>query len=645
LIATGSSTLKQPPKNLDLVCIGRTCVDLYGEQIGAPLESVQSFQMYVGGSASNVCIGAARLGLRAAMIARVGDDPLGRFVRTTFLDEDVDARGVRFDAERLTGLITLAIRKCDDFPRVFYYENSADLALSEADIDADLVASAEVLLVTGTHFSRPNLAAASRKAIRIAKENRRRVVFDVDYRPVLWGLAGHALGAQMFVQSEQVSEHLQSILPDCDLVVGTEEELCIAGGSANIRESLEKIRALTAAAIVRKRGAQGSVVYPSGIPDDLAAGVSASPFAVEVLNSTGAGDAFLAGFLLGWVRHEDWETCCRFGNACGAMVVSRHACSAAMPSRRELNYFLSSANRPARLWEDEKLEQLHWSTRRRGDWPELAILAFDHRTQFEEMAQRLGRNESHIRAAKSLIGRAWRSVANSDRRVGAIIDEQYGGDLLEELTGGGHWLARPIEQPGVTPLEFVGGANLGVSLKRWPQEQVVKCLVRYDLEDGAEARATQDARLRELFQVCRDLARELLIEVLPSSSADPARFEIAAVIRHIYDAGVLPDWWKIKSPSRDADWRNLSEVISERDAECRGVVLLGKGVPLSELREAFKIARSYTVCKGFAVGRSIFNEPIEAWFKGTLDDNGCVDAVETNFRSLIEAWSGASRES
>ena len=109
---------------------------------------------------------------------------------------------------RLTGLITLAIRKCDDFPRVFYYENSADLALSEDDIDVDLVSSAEVLLVTGTHFSRPNLDAASRKAIRIAKDNGRRVAFDIDYRPVLWGLTQHARGEQMFVQSERVSEHL-----------------------------------------------------------------------------------------------------------------------------------------------------------------------------------------------------------------------------------------------------------------------------------------------------------------------------------------------------------------------------------------------------------------------------------------------------
>ena len=424
--------------------------------------------------------------------------------------------------------------------------------------------------------------------------------------------------------------------------MGTEEELCIAGGSESIHQSLENIRSLTAAAIVRKRGAQGSMVYPGEIPEDLEAGVTAAPFAVEVLNSTGAGDAFLAGFLLGWIRKEDWEICCRFGNACGALVVSRHACSAAMPSLSELNYFLSSTQRPARLWEDRKLEQLHWSTRRKHDWPELEILAFDHRSQFEELAQRFGRNDSHIRAAKSLIGHAWRSVAKGSKCVGAIIDGQYGGDLLEQLTGGGRWLARPIEQAGVTPLEFVGGPNVGLTLKRWPQEHVVKCLVRYDLECGPQLRAAQDARLWELFRACRELARELLLEVLPTSGCDPARFEIAAVVRHLYDLGIFPDWWKIECPPRDAEWQNLSDVISDYDAKCRGVVLLGKGVPLEELRPSFSVARRHKVCKGFAVGRSIFQDPIEAWFKGTRSDEECTQCIEGNFRSLIEAWESSS---
>jgi 5-dehydro-2-deoxygluconokinase len=442
----------------------------------------------------------------------------------------------------------------------------------------------------------------------------------------------------MFVENKHVSEHLQSILPDCDLVVGTEEELCIAGGSQNVHQSLENIRSLTAGAIVRKRGAQGSMVYPDKIPEDLEAGVSAAPFAVEVLNSTGAGDGFLAGFLLGWIRKEDWKTCCRFGNACGAMVVSRHACSAAMPGLDELNYFLTSTTHPARLWEDMKLEQLHWATRRKHDWPELEILAFDHRTQFEDLAQRFGRSNSHIRAAKRLVGHAWRAVADGNNRVGAIIDEQYGGDLLEQLTGSGRWLARPIEQAGVTPLKFEGGPNVGLSIKAWPQEHVVKCLVRYDLECRPEIRAAQDARLRELFQACRVLARELLLEVLPTPDSDPARFEIATVVRHLYENGIFPDWWKIECPPRNGEWQDLSAVIADHDVECRGVVVLGKGVPLEELCGLFKTARRYKVCKGFAVGRSIFHVPIETWFAGTCSDDECTRQIEKNFRLLIEAW-------
>jgi 5-dehydro-2-deoxygluconokinase len=576
------------------------------------------------------------------MIARVGNDPLGRFVRATFQSEGVDARAVRFDDQRLTGLITLAIRKCDDFPRVFYYENSADLALSEGDIDSDLLCSTEVLLVTGTHFSRQNVDAASRKAIGIAKANGARVVFDIDYRPVLWGLAQHARGEQMFVKSERVSQHLQSILPSCDLIVGTEEELCIAGGSENLRESLDAMRSLTAAAIVRKRGAQGSLVYAGDIPRDLEDGISSAPFPVEVLNATGAGDAFLAGLLSGWISKKDWEMCCRFGNACGAIVVSRHACSASMPSAKELNYFLSSTNRPTRLWEDKTLEQLHWSTRRKRDWPQLTILAFDHRHQFQEAARRAGRGESCIRDAKSLIGKAWQKVAKSRKHIGAIIDEQYGGEFLEKVTGRGHWLARPIEQANVTPLEFVGGPNLGVTLKRWPQEHIVKCLVRYDFDCDPVVRATQDARLRELFLTCRGLERELLLEILPTAQCDNARFEIASVMQHLYEIGIMPDWWKIECPSCDTEWQQMTRVISECDAECRGVILLGKGAPLDELRESLQSARKHSICKGFAVGRSIFQGPVDSWFRGTCSDVECCEMIERNFVSLIEAWENSA---
>jgi 5-dehydro-2-deoxygluconokinase len=148
--------------------------------------------------------------------------------------------------------------------------------------------------------------------------------------------------------------------------------------------------------------------------------------------------------------------------------------------------------------------------------------------------------------------------------------------------------------------------------------------------------------LRQLFHACRSPDRELLLEVLPTSQGDPERFEIAAVIRQLYQIEIYPDWWKIECPPLDAEWEDLNRAIAEYDADCRGVILLGKGEPLEELRESLKSARKHKVCKGFAVGRSIFQEPIENWFQGACDDDQCKQSIEENFRSLIEAWESSS---
>jgi 5-dehydro-2-deoxygluconokinase len=111
---------------------------------------------------------------------------------------------------------------------------------------------------------------------------------------------------------------------------------------------------------------------------------------------------------------------------------------------------------------------------------------------------------------------------------------------------------------------------------------------------------------------------------------------------HLYEIGILPDWWKIECPSRDSEWEEITRVISERDAECRGVILLGKGAPLDELRETFQSARKHSICKGFAVGRSIFQGPVDSWFRGTCSEEDCCEMIERNFVSLIEAWENSA---
>ena len=205
---------------LDVICLGRSCADLYGEQVGTRLEDVQTFAKYVGGCATNIAVGTSRLGLKSALITRVGDEQMGRFVVETLNNEGVDTSQITVDPERLTALVFLGIRDQETFPHIFYRENCADMALEAEHIDADYIASAKVLVVTGTHFSKPGVDAASRKAIEYAKQAGTKVVLDIDYRPVLWGLAGHADGDGRFVESGSVTENLQSILSDCDLIVG-----------------------------------------------------------------------------------------------------------------------------------------------------------------------------------------------------------------------------------------------------------------------------------------------------------------------------------------------------------------------------------------------------------------------------------------
>jgi 5-dehydro-2-deoxygluconokinase len=202
---------------VDLLCAGRICVDLYAEQEGAPLADVSSFRKYLGGSAANICVGAARLGLRTAMLTRVGDEPLGHFLVRQLRHEGIDTNGVHLDSARLSGVVMLAVRAVDDFPRMFLYRDSADMAVGPEDINPSLVARARAILVTGSYFSTPRLHSAMTRLITLAKTNGAQVVLDLDFRPVLWGLAPAGAGNLMESPSPALAQALADVLADCDL--------------------------------------------------------------------------------------------------------------------------------------------------------------------------------------------------------------------------------------------------------------------------------------------------------------------------------------------------------------------------------------------------------------------------------------------
>ena len=349
---------------LDVICIGRSSVDLYGGQVGGRLEDMSGFSKYIGGSPTNISVGCARLGLKSALITRVGDEHMGRFIRETLDGEGVETSHVITDPARLTALVILGIRDSAQFPLIVYRENCADMAISEADIDPDFIASAKAVLVTGTHFSTDLVAGASFAAMRMAREAGRKVAFDIDYRPNLWALGGHADGENRFAESARVTAHLQTVLPHCDLIVGTEEEWHIAGGTTDTIAALQAARGLTGATLVCKRGPLGCVVFEGDI-DGWDSGVASPVREIEVFNVLGAGDGFMAGFLSGWLRGEPAAKCALYANICGALAVSRHGCAPSYPSQTELRHMIDTGSEEFALRKDRRLEQIHWATTRR----------------------------------------------------------------------------------------------------------------------------------------------------------------------------------------------------------------------------------------------------------------------------------------
>jgi 5-dehydro-2-deoxygluconokinase len=623
---------------LDVITIGRCSIDLYGQQVGGRLEDMASFAKYVGGCPANIAIGTARLGLKAGFVSRVGDEHMGRHIREEMAREGVDTRHLATDPERLTALVILGIRDEATFPLIFYRENCADMALSEADIDPAYIGSAKAVVVTGTHFTSRSVDAASRKAMAAARAAGRRIVFDIDYRPVLWGLTGHGRGEDRFVADDRITAHLQSILPGCDLVVGTEEELHIAGGSTDTLQAIRNVRALTGAVIVCKRGPMGCVVFTDAIPDSLDKGISGPGYAVEVYNVLGAGDAFMSGFLRGWLRDEALETCCQYANACGAFAVSRHGCAPAIPSWTELEHFLTRGSNQRALRLDPALEQIHWATTRHGHWDCLMALAIDHRSQFEELAASCNADLARVGAFKVLALAAARRVAKGGEGFGMLLDGRLGRQALHAAADDRLWIGRPIELPGSRPLQFEIGPDLGSALTEWPAHHVVKCLVFYHPDDPPALREQQEEKVLTLFDACRHTGHEMMLEIIASKAGAVDATTASRAVARFYDLGVFPDWWKLEPSTDAAVWDNISAVVAERDPHCRGIVLLGLDAAEDELLGSFRTAARYPVVKGFAIGRTVFGAAARDWLSGAIDDDTAVDRMATSFDRLTRAW-------
>jgi 5-dehydro-2-deoxygluconokinase len=302
----------------DVVAIGRSGVDVYPLQTGVGLEDVETFGKFLGGSAANVAVAAARLGNRTALISGVGADPFGKFVRAELARLGVDNRYVTVHGEYPTPVTFCEIFPPDDFPLYFYRKPSApDLQIQPDELDADAIRAARLYWSTVTGLSEEPSRSAH-FAAWTARERAPLTVLDLDYRPMFWDSPAAA------------TEQVRRALGHVTVAVGNREECQIAVGETNPHKAADALLDLGVELAIVKQGPRGV------LGKTRHSSVTVPPNDVDVINGLGAGDAFGGSLIHGLLRGWPLEKTLRYANAAGAIVASRLECSTAMPRADEV---------------------------------------------------------------------------------------------------------------------------------------------------------------------------------------------------------------------------------------------------------------------------------------------------------------------
>jgi len=313
----------------EVLTMGRIGVDLYPQQVGVGLDQVESFGKYLGGSASNVAVAAARYGRRTAVITRTGEDPFGRFLHQALRGYGVDDRYVTGVKDLPTPVTFCEIFPPDDFPLYFYrLPKAPDLEIHASELDFEAIKEAGVFWVTVTGLSEEPSRTATLKALE-TRARKDITVLDLDYRPMFWP------------SREEARRWVRRALPYATVAVGNLDECDTAVGEREPRQAAQKLHEAGVKLAIVKQGPKGVLA------SDQSTTTEVPPVPVEVMNGLGAGDAFGGALCHGLLSGWDTERVMRFANVAGAIVASRLACSDAMPTQAEVDDLLTGGTREA----------------------------------------------------------------------------------------------------------------------------------------------------------------------------------------------------------------------------------------------------------------------------------------------------------
>ena len=330
-------------KIYDVTTYGRSSIDLYSQEVGAAFEDIPGFHAFVGGSPLNIAVGCSRLGLKASLLTGVGKDKVGDFLLKFLKKENVITENIPVIEGARSSAVLLGIEPPDRFPLVYYRDNCAD---SQITIDHVLKAGIEksrLLEVSGTALNIEPTRSSAFLAAEIAKKNDIPIMLDLDFRADQWhDIRAFGITTRAFMRNTNIvlgteEEILAAFLADKSQLAISHQQISAPEIKGDIEEAIQGILNFGVDALIVKTGSRGATVY---LPDGTIQEVPGFP--VEVVNILGAGDAFAAGFIYGYLKGWNWYKCCRMGNACGAHVVTQLGCANFTPYEDEILKLIES---------------------------------------------------------------------------------------------------------------------------------------------------------------------------------------------------------------------------------------------------------------------------------------------------------------
>lgn len=314
-------------REFDLIAIGRACIDLNAVEYNRPMEETMTFRKYVGGSPANIAIGTAKLGLKSGFIGKLADDQHGRYIKQYMADVGVDTSNMVFDIEgRKTGLAFTEILSPTECSILMYRDEVADLYLDPSEVSEDYIKRAKMLLVSGTALAKSPSREAVLKAIKLAKKNDVKVVFELDYRGYTW------------TSAEETSIYYSLVAELSDVVIGTRDEFDVLENveAGKNEDTINYLFKHSPELIVIKHGVDGSYAYTKDGQT-----FEGKAYKTQVLKTFGAGDSYASAFIYALVNGKDITTALKYAAASASIVVSRHSSSDAMPTVAEIEQLIA----------------------------------------------------------------------------------------------------------------------------------------------------------------------------------------------------------------------------------------------------------------------------------------------------------------